>query len=89
MKLIPSKEILICTNPAETKSKSGLIISSDEKSKKPEIGIIYAIGIGDLPLPVEVGDKIVFRRYSDNRIFVDGVEYNSIGFKDIVGVIGD
>lgn len=87
MKITPSKKFIICTNPSESKSKSGLIISDPEKGKKPELGVVYAIGEGKVPMDIKVGDRIVFRRYADNRISIDGQEYNFISFKDIVGVV--
>lgn len=86
MKLTASKEIVICENPEETKSSSGIIYASDEKSQ-PEVGVIYDIGSGELPIDVKIGDTIVFRRYTDNKVFIEGKEYNFISFKDIMGVV--
>ena len=88
MKIKASKEVVVCENPAESKTKTGLLYASDEKNK-PELGVIYDIGSGKLPIEMKVGDTIVFRRYADNRIFIEGREYNFIRFEDIVGVIKD
>ena len=84
MRVVPSKKFIVCTT--ESKSKSGLIISEGEK-EKPIVGVVYAIGEGKLPLPLEIGSRVIFRRYADNRVLIDGVEYNFVQFRDIVGVV--
>ena len=88
MNILPAENTVICKNPPESKTKSGLHLASD---KKPELGVVVAIGKPDkerevLPIEMKVGDTIVFRRYADNRIFIEGEEFNFIDFKDIVGV---
>lgn len=89
MKLKAGIDTVICTNPPEQKTKSGLTLAKEEK--KPELGIVYAVGkVGkesEMPLEMKIGDIIVFRRYADNRIFIEGKEYNFINFKDVVGVL--
>jgi len=86
MRLIPSKEIIICQSDEQQKTSSGLILA-DSKKDKPEMGVIVKIGLGKLPLKVKIGDRIVFRRYTDNKVLIDAMEYNFIQFKDILGVI--
>jgi len=86
MKIIPSKNIVICTRPPQQATKSGLIIPEDDKAKN-EVGKVYAIGAGKLPIPVKVGDQIVYAKYTDNKVSIQGEEYNFIWFKDIVGKI--
>lgn len=86
MKILPSKKIIICTKPSNEIS-SGIIVSASENDKEPELGIVYAIGEGNLPLDVKIGDVIVFRRYTDNKILIETEEFNFISFKDIVGVV--
>ena len=87
MKILPAKEIVICVE-AEQKTSSGLDLGEAEKDKdKPTVGTVYAIGEGKLPLDVKVGDTVVFRHYTENRVFLDTVMYNFIRFEDIVGVV--
>ena len=88
MKLLAPKNIIICTE-ASHKTESG--IEQFNGSKKPETGIVYAVGsekeLGDLPIDLKPGDEIVFRKYTDNNIMVRGVSYNFIRFEDLVGKV--
>ena len=86
MKILPSKKIIICTKPSNEIS-SGILVSESDSDKEPELGVVYAIGEGNLPLDVKIGDTIVFRRYTDNKILIETEYYNFISFKDIVGVV--
>ena len=85
-KTLPAKNIVICTNPPAETSKSGLVIPKDDKARN-EVGKVYAIGKGKLPIDIKVGDKIIFMKYVDNRVDVGGEEFNFISFKDICGKI--
>lgn len=87
MAIKPADKIVICTNPIESKSKGNLILATDGESKKPEIGVIYAIGGGKQPTTMKEGDTVAFRKYTENRISIKGEEYNFVRFEDILGVI--
>lgn len=84
--MIPAKKVVICEQ-VEQVTHSGLHLASSEDSKKPETGKIIAIGEGKLPVECSVGDTIVYRRYTDNKVSVNGKEYNFISFKDILAVV--
>lgn len=86
MKILPSKNIIICLKVPPEKTKSGLILHEDEKARS-EVGIVYAIGAGKLPMSIKIGDKIVYRKYTDNKVSIAGDEYNFIEFKDITGKV--
>ena len=77
-----AKKIVICT-AAEEKTKTGLVLAGDEE--KPEVGVVYDIGEGTLPVKMIVGDKIVFGKYASNWVSIDGVSYNFVKFEDILG----
>lgn len=81
--VIPAKEVVVCTNVKSKKTKSGLELTNTEN--KPETGEVVAIGTGKKTLPFKVGDVIVFRKYTDNKVYVDGIEYNFVLFKDVLG----
>jgi len=85
MEVIAAEKNIVCTNPPESKTKSGLTLVDNDK--KPELGIVHSIGKGELPADISIGDTVVFRRYTDNRIFIEGVEYNFVRFEDIVGIL--
>ena len=83
--ILAAKRVVVCKNIQNHKTKSGLELTNTEN--KPETGEVVVIGQGKPPIEIKVGDQIVFRKYTDNRIFLEGVEYNFVLFKDILGVI--
>lgn len=83
--IIAAKRVVVCKNAGAQKTKSGLELPNTEN--KPETGEVVVMGEGTAPIDIKVGDVIVFRKYTDNRIFIKGAEYNFVQFKDILGVI--
>lgn len=83
--LIPANKIVICKDAPREKLKSGVELINQEKGE-PEVGIVYAIGTGKRPVALKVGDKIVYRKYSENKVFIGGTRYNFVRFEDIVAV---
>lgn len=90
--LTPWEDVLICTEPPEDVTEQGVYVGTgggDEK-KKPEKGIVFAIGPvsgkDKLPIDVKVGDLIFYERYTANKISDAGTEYNFVRFKYIMGV---
>ncbi len=84
--MIAAKRVVICELQENT-TAGGLHLAQGNESKKPELGKIVVIGEGKKPVEFVVGDTIVFRKYSDNRILVLGQEFNFIDFKDIMAVL--
>lgn len=81
--------VLVKPTPAEEKTSFGLIIP-DTAKEKPETGIVIAVGPGKrgddnemVPLGVNVGDKIMFRKYGYEEIKIDGYAYYLIHEADI------
>jgi co-chaperonin GroES (HSP10) len=87
--LNPSKEVVVLEDAGAQKTKSGLDLPTQEGKSKPEIGRVVAFGLGTQPVPFKIGDKIVYRKYMDNKIQVGVKSYNFIDFKDILAVIKD
>ena len=78
---------------AETKTKAGIIIP-DTAQEKPMQGKVVAVGKGKrledgtlVPLDVQVGDRILFGKYSGNEIRVDGQEYLIMREEDVLGIL--
>lgn len=90
-KIVAAANTVVCIKVEPEKTKSGLEIPVADGKNAPEIGKVYDIGPekkkGDLPIKVAVGDRIVYRRYTDNKVLINSEEYNFIDFKDIVGII--
>lgn len=70
---------------------AGMIVPDSEKVK-PCHGIVQLTGPGFkvpttgqlIPMPVNVGDKIIYYEHSASTIAIDGVDYLQINEKDIL-----
>ncbi len=78
---------------AEEKTAGGIIIP-DTVKEKPQQGEIIAVGPGGrdesgklLPLDVQVGDRVLFGKWSGTEVKLDGVEYLIMKESDIMGVL--
>ena len=77
----------------EEKSKGGIIIP-DSAKEKPIEGEIIAVGSGKVledgtvrKLDVQVGDRVLFGKYSGTEVKIDGEERLIVREDDILGVI--
>ena len=78
---------------AEEKTTGGIIIP-DTAKEKPSQGDIIAVGPGGrdeagklVPLDVQVGNRVLFGKWSGTEVKVDGVEYLIMKESDIMGVL--
>ncbi|WP_018962962.1 co-chaperone GroES [Coprothermobacter platensis] len=78
----------------EEKTKSGIVIP-DTAKEKPQKGKILSVGSGRIldngtkvPLEVQVGDIVMFSKYSGTEVKVDGEEYLIVSERDILAVVG-
>src|SRR5882672_1918213 len=76
---------------AEDKSAGGIIIP-DTAKEKPSQGEIIAVGPGGrdeagklVPLDVQVGNRVLFGKWSGTEVKIDGVEYLIMKESDIMG----
>ncbi len=67
------KRVAIRPVEQESRTPSGLILPETAK-EKPQIGIVVAVG-DDASIPVRVGDRVLFPKYSGNEIRVNGGTY--------------
>jgi len=77
----------------EETTHSGLVIP-DSAKEKPQQGEVIAAGKGKrlddgkmVALDVNVGDRILFGKYSGNEITLDGTEYIIMREDDVLGVL--
>jgi chaperonin GroES len=72
--------ILVTRLEAKDVAKSGIIIP-DSAKEKPQEGEVVAVGLGKIekgqriPIDVQVGDRILFGKYTGSDINVDDHEY--------------
>src|SRR6476469_6628007 len=78
---------------AEEKTAGGIIIP-DTAKEKPQQGKVIAVGPGDrdesgklIPIDVQVGDRILFGKWSGTEVKIDGREYRIMNENDIMGVL--
>jgi chaperonin GroES len=78
---------------AEEKSAGGIIIP-DTAKEKPSQGEIIAVGPGGrddsgklVPLDVQVGNRVLFGKWSGTEVKIDGVEYLIMKESDIMGIL--
>jgi len=86
--------ILVKPESAEETTPSGLVISSSAKAEKPQRGQVLALGTGKkdkdgkpLPFNVEVGDVVVFKKYSPDEIEIENQTYLIMEEGDILAVV--
>jgi len=80
---------------AEEKTVGGIIIP-DTAKEKPQQGEVISVGPGGrdesgklIPLDVQVGDRVLFGKWSGTEVKLDGVEYLIMKESDIMGVLTD
>jgi len=86
---IPNEDrILVEAAAAEEKTASGIIIP-DTAKEKPQEGTVVAVGQGtdEKPVTVNVGDRVLYGKYSGTEITIGGVEYLIMKNSDVFGTI--
>jgi chaperonin GroES len=86
--------VLIRRIEEEEKTKGGIIIP-DTAKEKPMQGEVIAVGPGAfdektgkrIALDVQVGDRVLFGKWSGTEVKIDGQEYVIMKESDIMGVI--
>ncbi|MGQ9731991.1 MAG: co-chaperone GroES [Candidatus Zipacnadales bacterium] len=84
--------VLVKPLESETTSSGGIILP-DSAQKRPQEGEVIAVGEGKMldsgeiePIPVAVGDIVVYPEYGGTEIKVDDVEYLLIDSDSILAV---
>ena len=95
MNVRPLHDRIIVQRIDEGEQKVGGIIIPDSAKEKPQEGEVVAVGKGKrledgkvVPLDVQVGDRILFGKYSGSDIRIEGEEYLILREDEILGVIG-
>jgi chaperonin GroES len=95
MNITPVGEyILISPLEAEEKTASGLLIQNSQKGERPQRGTIMALGTGKrddngklIEFNVEVGNEVLFKKYSPEEIDMEGKTYLLMKESDILAII--
>jgi chaperonin GroES len=80
---------------AEDKTAGGIIIP-DTAKEKPSQGEVVAVGSGGrdesgklIPIDIQVGDRVLFGKWSGTEVKIDGQELLIMKESDIMGVLTD
>jgi len=78
---------------AEAKTAGGIIIP-DTAQEKPQEGRVIAVGPGGrdensklIPIELNVGDRILFGKWSGTEVKIDGIDYLIMKESDVMGVL--
>ena len=77
----------------ETRQMYGSLHIPDSAQEKPQQGKVIAIGEGRyeegtlVPMELDVGDKVLYGKYSGTEVTIDNVEYLIIKEADIFAII--
>ena len=89
MKLKPINDrVVIKPALAEEKTKGGIIIP-DTAKEKPQRGEVVAVGPGKDGnlMTVQVGDIVLYGKYSGQELSYDGVDYLIMRESDILAIV--
>ena len=80
--------VLVAPDAAEEKTASGIIIP-DSAKEKPQRGKVIAVGNGkkDDPITVQVGDSVLYGKYSGTEITVEGKDFLIMRESDIYAIV--
>jgi chaperonin GroES len=90
----PLHDRILVKRIEEKETVKGGIIIPDTAKEKPQEGEVVAVGAGKLhegkriPLDVQVGDRVLFGKYSGNDIKIDEQEYLILREDDVLARLG-
>ncbi len=94
MNIRPLYDRLVVKRIEEKETIQGGIIIPDSAKEKPQEGEVVAVGKGKrledgklIPLDVQVGDRILFGKYSGSDIKLDGEEYLIMREDEVLGIL--
>ena len=93
MKLVPlGDRVVIKQLVAEETTKSGIVIPGQNK-EKPQQAEVLAVGPGgmidgkEVKMEVQVGDKVIYSKYSGTEVKIDDEEVIIVKQSDILAII--
>ena len=96
MDIRPLHDRVVVKRIEEGETMQGGLYIPDSAKEKPQQGEVHAVGKGKRtedgklqPLDVQVGDRILFGKYSGSDIKLDGTEYLIMREDEILGVLSN
>lgn len=94
MNIRPLYDRIVVKRIEEQETTRNGIIIPDSAREKPQEAEVLAVGHGKrledgklVPLDVQVGDRILFGKYSGNETKLGGTEYIIIREDDVLGIL--
>lgn len=90
----PLHDSVIVKAITEEKTVSGIIIPETVEKGRPERGEVIAVGPGKMlengvrtPVSVQVGDKVIFKKYGPDEVKVEGETLLIVSERDILAIL--
>jgi chaperonin GroES len=94
MKIRPLYDRIVVKRIEEKEQMHGGLYIPDTAKEKPQEGEVVSVGKGKrledgkvVPLDVQVGDRILFGKYSGSDIKIDGEEFLIMREDEVLGVL--
>ena len=94
MNIRPLHDRIVVKRLEEQENKIGGLFIPDSAKEKPQEGEVASVGKGKrledgklVPLDVQVGDRILFGKYSGSDIKLDGEEYLIMREDEVLGIL--
>ncbi len=86
--------VLVKPVEAEEKTAGGIILP-DSAKEKPQIGLVMAVGDGEVDegkivkgsMIVKVGDKVMYKKWGGNEVKIGNEEWTIVEQKDILAIM--
>ena len=94
VKVQPLADRVVVRALEESEQMRGGLYIPDTAKEKPQQGDVIAVGPGRfekdkrVPMDVQVGDKILYGKYSGTEVTIDGEQYLILRESDILAVMG-
>lgn len=96
MNIRPLHDRTVIRRMEEERTTPGGIVIPDTAAEKPIRGEVIAVGKGKLlengevrPMDINVGDKVLFGKYSGTEVKIGGEDYLVMREDDIMAVVED
>jgi chaperonin GroES len=94
MKIRPLYDRIVVKRIEEKEQMHGGLYIPDTAKEKPQEGEVFSVGKGKrledgkvVPLDVQVGDRILFGKYSGSDIKIDGEEFLIMREDEVLGIL--
>ncbi|BDU50239.1 co-chaperone GroES [Haliovirga abyssi] len=90
MKIKPlGDRVLVKSVEVEVKTKSGIVLPDTVSKEKPTLGELVAVGDGKLASELNVGQKVIFAKYSGTEIKDNDEKYLILNYNDLLAIVED